>query len=100
MELLYFFARIGRMINDLLAIFSIVSSLILLLGSYSFGDLGNYSILGLFFGSLFQVSMIYTGTMPAMIGVFVPMTPLVVNVLFSASLVMVIGRWLLRRNRS
>jgi hypothetical protein len=100
MELLNFFAMIGRHINDLLAIFSVVSAFIMLFGNYSYGDLANYSILGLLFGGLFQISMFVTGTMPARIGVIVPMTPLVVNGLFELSLLMVIARWLLGRHRS
>jgi len=101
MELFFFFARIGRAINDLLAIFSVVSCFLLLFGSYSYGDLGNYSLLGLFFGGLFQISMVITGTMPQRIGVFLPMTPPIVNGLFGSSLFMVILHLLLRRrNRS
>lgn len=100
MELLHFFATIGIKINDLLAIFSVVSSFILLFGNYSYSDLGNYSMLGLFLGVLFQGSMIYTGILPARIGVFVPMTPLVANWLFGASLFMVLIRLVTKRNRS
>lgn len=95
MELLHFFATIGVKINDLLAIFSVVSSLILLFGSYSKSDLANYSLIGLFLGVLFQVSMFMTG-MPARIGIYVPMTPQLANWLFGASLFMVILRWILR----
>lgn len=98
MEVLHFFALIGIKINDLLAIFSVVSAFILLFGSYSHGDLANYSMIGVAFGILFQVSMFMTG-MPARIGVLVPMTPLLANWLFGASLFMVILRWILRRNQ-
>jgi hypothetical protein len=100
MELFNFFASIGIRINDLLAIFSVVSSFILLFGSYSNSDLANYSLIGLFLGVLFQGSMIYTGILPARIGVFVPMTPLLANWLLGTSLFMVILRWVLRRIRS
>lgn len=98
MEVLYFFALIGVKINDLLAIFSVVSTFILLFGSYSHGDLANYSMIGVVFGILFQVSMFMTG-MPARIGVFVPMTPLLANWLFGLSVFMILLRWILRRNQ-
>jgi ABC-type antimicrobial peptide transport system permease subunit len=97
MEVLYFFALIGTKINDLLAIFSVVSTFILLFGPYAHGDLANYSLIGVAFGVLFQVSMFMTG-MPARIGVFVPMTPLLANWLFGLSLFMVLLRLVFRRN--
>jgi hypothetical protein len=78
----------------------VVSSFILLFGAFSYGDLANYSLVGLFFGVLFQVSMIMTGTLPARIGVFVPITPLVANWFFGASLFMVLIRWVTKRNRA
>lgn len=99
MELLHFFATVGIKINDLLAIFSMVSSFILLFGLYSNSDLANYSLIGLFLGILFQGSMLYTGSLPARIGVFVPMTPLVANWLFGAALFMVLIRLVLRRGQ-
>jgi hypothetical protein len=92
-------------INDLLAIFSVIGNLILLFGSFSntplrgYGAIGNYSILGLIFGGLFQISMAITGTTPERIGALLPMTPLMVNGLFGLSLLMLIGRWWLRRMR-
>lgn len=98
MEAFYFFALIGTKINDLLAIFSVVSTFILLFGSYSHGDLANYSLVGVAFGILFQVSMFMTG-MPARIGVLVPMTPMLVNWLFGLSVFMVLIRLVLRRGQ-
>ncbi len=105
MELLNFFAGIGMVINDLLAIFSVIGSFVLLLGSFSdkplnrYGDFANYSILGLIFGSFFQISMAITGNTLDKIGIIVPMTPVMVDGLFGSSFLLLILRWSLRRNR-
>lgn len=90
MDLLYFFVRIGLLINDLLAIFSVVSGLVLLFGSVSHRDLGSYSILGLIFGLVFQASFYLTGYIPLTIGALLGLPTLVVNVMFGASLIMVL----------
>jgi hypothetical protein len=42
MELLNFFAMIGMVINDLLAIFSVIGSVVLFFGSFSDTPLGRY----------------------------------------------------------
>jgi len=103
MELIKVFAMIGLVINDLLAIFSVIGSAILLFGAFSkaplkrFGQIADWSIAGLFFGALFQISMAATGTTSEHIGVVVPMSPLMVNALLCVSLLMLIGRWLIKR---
>ena len=59
---------IGIMINDLLAILSLLGSTILLLGSFfkaplkRYGQIADWSVLGLIFGILFQISMAVTNT--------------------------------------
>jgi hypothetical protein len=103
MDIINVFAMIGMMINDMMAILSMVGSTILLLGAFSktplkrYGKIADWSILGLVFGILFQVSMIITNTMPEKIGFIAPMTPLMVNALLGVSLLMLIGRWVIRK---
>ena len=106
MELLTIFAMIGIAINDLVAIISVVGSAILFIGSFSkvplkrYGRIADWSIVGLVLGTLFQLSMVITGTTPDMIGMVVRMTPLVVSGLLALSFLLLMGRWWIRRNRS
>jgi hypothetical protein len=103
MEILNVFAMVGMVINDLLAIFSLVGSTILLFGAFSkaplrrYGQIANWSIMGLAFGVLFQVSMAVTGTTPELIGIVFRMPTLMVSAMFAVSLLMLFGRWLIRR---
>lgn len=103
MEIFNVFAMVGMVINDLLAIFSLVGSVILLFGAFSkaplnrYGQIANWSILGLAFGVLFQISMAVTGTTPESIGVVFSMPTLMVTAMFAVSLLMLVGRWIIRR---
>jgi len=103
LELLNIFALIGITINDLLALFSVLGSLILLFGAFSkaplkrYGKIAEWSILGLVFGGLFQISMAVTGTMPEQIGVVFRMPALMVSALLGVSLLMLVGRWGIKR---
>jgi len=105
MEMLNFFASIGTVIDDLLAILSVIGSVILFFGAFSdarlgrYGRIANWSIGGLVFGGFFQLSMAITGSTPDQIGFVVRMTPLMVNSLLGLSLLLLVGRWLIRRNR-
>jgi hypothetical protein len=105
MELLNFFAMIGMVINDLLAIFSVIGSVVLFFGSFSdtplgrYGEIANWSILGLIIDGLFQISMAITGTTPEKIGILVRMTPVMGDGLLVLSFILLIGRWWLKRNR-
>ena len=105
MELLNIFAMIGMVIDDLLAMLSVVGSVILFFGAFSkarlgrYGNMANWSIGGLVFGGFFQLSMAITGSTPEQIGIVVRMTPLVVNSLLGLSLLLLVGRWLIRKNR-
>jgi hypothetical protein len=102
MEILNFLAMIGTIINDLLSILSALGSLILLLGSFGkaswkrYGQIADWSILGLVFGWVFQIAMEITHTMPERIGIFFPMQPMMVYALLGVSLLMVIGRIVIR----
>jgi hypothetical protein len=103
MEIINLFAMVGMVINDLLAIFSVVGSVILLFGAFSkarlkrYGQIADWSILGLIFGGLFQISMAVTGTTPELIGIVFRMPAIMINALLGVSLLMLAGRWLIRR---
>ena len=103
MELLNFFAMIGMVINDLLALLSVVGSTILLFGAFSkaslkrYGKIAEWSILGLIFGGLFQISMAITGTTPEKIGVIFRMSTVMISALLGVSILMLIGRWVIRK---
>ena len=105
MEFLNLFAMVGMVIDDILASLSVVGSVILFLGSFSnapvkrYGKIADWSIVGLIFGSLFQISMIVMGTVPEKVGIFFQMTPSIVNGLLTLSLLLLVGRWWVRRNR-
>jgi hypothetical protein len=104
MELMNVFAMIGLVINNLCAIISVVGSAILFIGSFSkvplkqYGRIADWSILGLVLGILFQVSLAVTGTTPEKIGFVFPMTTSMVNGLLFISLILLIGRLVIRRN--
>lgn len=103
MEVIKVLALIGTMINDLTAILSVIGSCILLLGSFGkasvkrYGQIADWSILGLVFGWVFQISMAITNTMPERIGFVLPMSPLMVYALLIVSLLMLVGRAVIRR---
>ena len=102
MEIINVFAMVGMVINDLLAILSVIGSLIMLLGSFGkaswkkYGQIADWSILGLVFGWSFQISMAITKTTPDMIGMVFRMPSLMVYALLSVSLLMLIGRFAIR----
>ncbi len=103
MEIVNVFAMVGMVINDLLAVLSVLGSFIMLLGSFGkaslkkYGQIANWSILGLVFGWGFQISMAVTGTTPEQIGVVFRMSALMVYALLSVSLLMLFGRIIIRR---
>ncbi len=103
MELLNVFAMVGMAVNDLFALLSVLGSLILLFGAFSkaplkrYGKIAEWSILGLVLGGLFQISMAITGTMPEQIGMVFRMPALMVSALLGVSLLMLIGRWMIKR---
>lgn len=103
MDVIEILGYVGMGINDLISILAFVGSLILLLGSFGkaswkkYGRIADWSLLGLVFGWGFQIAMAVTNTMPERIGMVVPMSPLMVYALLSTSLLMVIGRIVIRR---
>ena len=103
MQIINVFAAIGMTINNLVAMLSAFGSAILLLGSFGkasirhYGQIAQWSIAGLFFGLLFQISMAVTGSTPEQIGVLIPMPALMVDALLGVSMLMLGGRWLIRK---
>ncbi len=103
MGLLDVFAMVGMFINDLIAGISVLGSTILLFGAFSrtplkrYGHIADWSIVGLVFGLLFQISMAITGTTPERIGFIMPMSSLMVDALLGVSILMLVGRWMIRR---
>jgi hypothetical protein len=103
MQVINFFAMVGMVINNLLALQSLLGSVILLFGSFakaslrSYGKVAEWSIVGLVFGLLFQISMAITHTTPEQIGFLIPMSALMVDALLGVSLLMLVGRWLIRK---
>lgn len=103
MEFLNLFAMIGMMFNDLMAILSLLGSTILLFGAFSkaplkrYGQIADWSVLGLVFGILFQVSMVITNTLPEKIGFVFSMQPIMVSAMLGVSLMMLIGRFFIRK---
>ncbi len=104
MELLNIFASIGLVIDDLLAILSVVGSVILFIGAFSktplrkYGRIADWSILGLVLGVSFQTCMLITGTTPELVGMVFRMSPLMVDGLFVLSFFLLLGRWWIRKN--
>ena len=103
MEIISVFAAVGITINNLVAMLSAFGSAILLFGAFAkaplkrYGKIAEWSISGLFFGLLFQISMAVTGTTPEQIGVLIPLSALMVDALLGVSILMLFGRWLIRR---
>ncbi len=98
-----FFAMVGMSFDNLLALQSLLGCVVLFLGSFaeasieSYGKIAEFSILGLVFGLLFQTFMAITHTMPESIGFIMPMSALMVDALLGVSLLMLFGRWLIRK---
>jgi hypothetical protein len=62
-----------------------------------YGQIADWSILGLIFGVFFQISMAVTNTFPAKIGFIAPMPPLMVSAMLGLSILMLSGRWVIRK---
>ena len=103
MEIITLLGGVGMVINDLLAVLSVIGSLILLLGAFGkaslkkYGQIADWSIVGLVMGWMFQICMVITHTTPEKIGMVFRMPALMVYALLSVSLLMLIGRFVIRR---
>jgi hypothetical protein len=100
------FASLGQTIDDVLAIISIIGSAILLLGAFvsdkpigRFGEIANWSILGLVFGIICQVSIAITHPSFDRVGIFIRMPYGTVNFILTLSFVMLVGRGFVLKNK-
>jgi hypothetical protein len=99
------FVTFGQLLDDIFAIYSVIGSLILLIGGFisddaigNFGKAARWSFLGLIFGSIGQLSIIYAGTMIERVGIFqIPFGT--VNIVLFTSFLMLLLRWWIRQNR-
>ena len=102
-EILMILAAMEMMFGDLLAIASIIGSGIMLLGAFTprhkFGEIAQWSILGLVFGGLGQISIEITQQPAEQIGMFIPLLPEQVNTLLAGSLLMLIVCGFIRKNK-
>jgi hypothetical protein len=87
--------------NDVLAILSLLGSLVLFLGAFPespfkrLQKVAEWYIAPLVFGTFFQIAFVLLQLVPETetMGILVPMRPGLVNALFVASYVLVGGRW-------
>lgn len=94
--------------NDVLAIISLLGSLVLFLASFPqspfqrLRGLAEWYIAPLAFGTVFQIAFILSWLVPETetMGLLVPMRPGLVNTLFVLSFLLVGGRWWMRRNHT
>jgi hypothetical protein len=95
----------GNFYNDVLALISIVGTFMMLLGSIpgislpKMAAIGEWCLSAVFFGILFQVSIIATGMNPERIGFVLPMHPALVTGLFVASSLFLLCCWWLKRTQ-
>jgi len=82
----HFFAGVGALLNDFLAVISVVGSAVMLLSPSRANSFADMSVVPLVFGVICQVAMRITGTMPASIGFF-KFSPQLVDILFAVALV-------------
>ena len=102
-QFLNILAAIQMIIGDFLAIGSIIGSVILLFGAFTplnkFGEIANWSILGLIFGTLGQISISITNQPVEKIGILIPLLPNQINILLFGSLLLLIMRRFISKQR-
>jgi hypothetical protein len=95
-------AMSGNFYNDVLALISVVGTFLMLLGSIPGGPsrrlaaVSEWSLSVVFFGIVFQVSIMVTGLNPEKIGFILPMHPTLVTGLFAVSSLFLLGYWWLQ----
>ena len=95
----------GNFYNDVLALIIVVGTLLMLVGSIPgislrrIAAIGEWSLSAVFFGILFQISIITTGLNPEKIGFVVPMHPALVTGLFVLSSLFLLCYWRLKRTQ-
>jgi hypothetical protein len=95
----------GMVYNDVLSLLSVIGSSFMFLSALfgaplrRLGELGEWGMAPLIFGTLFQIAFLMIGVAPETekIGFIIPMTPNVITGLFVASFLLLAGRWWLRR---
>lgn len=93
----------GNFYNDVLALISVAGTFLMLIGSIPgiplrrLAAIGEWSLSAVFFGILFQVSILVTDLNPEKIGFILPMHPAVVTGLFALSSLFLLCYWWLKR---
>ena len=82
----HFFAGVGALLNDFLAVISVVGSAVMLFSPSRANNFADMSVVAFVVGVVCQVAMRITGTMPASIGFF-KFSPQLVDILFAVALV-------------
>lgn len=108
MFLFTLFAMSGVFFNDMLALVSIAGSIILFLGAFPdspfqrLTGLAEWNSAPLVFGTFFHVCLFLMGMAPEFptIGFVLPMPQAVISMLFAASLLLMAGRWWVRKNQA
>lgn len=103
MEIITVFAYIGITINDMLAVLSVLGSIVLLIGVFvslgKTGQFADWSIGGLIFGGIFQLSMVVAKVEAEYVGILIRMPSAVAISLFMLSALLLLLRWQIKRNR-
>lgn len=103
MEIITVFAYIGMTINDMLAVFSVLGSIVLLIGVFvplgKTGQFADWSIGGLIFGGIFQLSMVVAKVEAQYVGILIRMPSTIAISLFMLSTLLLLLRWWLKKNR-
>ena len=102
MTLWEIFAYMGQMLNDFLAIFSLLGTFILFVsgllrlrsgsGESRLDRIADKTLFAFFFGVIFQIAQYSTNNVPERIGFMLRLQPMLVNVMFFISLLFLIGR--------
>ena len=82
----HFFAGVGALLNDFLAVISVIGTTVMLLSPSRANSFADMSVVAFVVGVVCQVAMRITGTMPASIGFF-KFSPQLVDILFAVALV-------------
>ena len=103
MEIITVFAYIGMTINDMLAVLSVLGSVVLLIGVFvplgKTGQFADWSIGGLIFGGIFQISMAVAKVEAEYVGILIRMPSAVAISLFMLSALLLLLRWQIKRKR-
>lgn len=105
MQVINFIGMVGSIINDIIVVYSVIGSLMLLIGAFlksyrkKLDRFADWSILGLAFVGISQIAMAVTASTPEKIGFIIGMSPALVNALLFVSLLLLATSWWFRRNK-